>query len=240
MLEHDPVARRLIAAALGDVVDRTVREHVAGITQEPDLTAHISQALENKLDGPLISGYHVRIVAQVIPSDGPGALESLIGADLYVGIEVREGDEQDTKGFLVQAKLKRNLDSAGRQKLRNDCRKLLNRTEASFVWLYGPNGVRVLNAQRVRDSLENPLSLPARRTRTLFARTLECPEGDRALGLPDVRGRAQMRSALGTLLEGLRIAQAVAISIVRPSARRPSEHRRSRRRQAQASRHRSG
>ena len=60
MLEHDPVARRLIAAALGEVVDRTVRTHVAGITQEPALTARTGQALEHELDGRIILGRRTR------------------------------------------------------------------------------------------------------------------------------------------------------------------------------------
>jgi len=217
MLEHNPVARRLIAEALGNVVDRTVRKHVAGITQEPALTARIGQALENELDGRPILGYRLRIFTQDIPDRGTGSLERYIGGDLYV--EVGEGAWRESKGFLVQAKFERNLirHSAERQALREDCEDMLDRTTASYVWLYSDNRVRVLKAQQVRDSPEDPQSLPARRASTLFDRTLECREGARALGLPDVQGdEAHMRSALGTLLEGLRHPppMAVGVSIV--------------------------
>jgi hypothetical protein len=133
MLEHDPLTRRLIAAALGWVVDRTVREHVAGITQEAPLTARIGQALETELDGRTILRHRVRIVTQDIPDRGAHGLEGEIGADLYVGIEVQEGENRETKGFLVQAKLRRKLRHSA--DLRGDCQDMLSRTSASYVWL---------------------------------------------------------------------------------------------------------
>jgi hypothetical protein len=216
MLDDDPLARKQIAIALGTIVDCTVREHIAGITQEPPLTARIGQALQAaSADGRINVGRHrVRIITQDIPDRGPHALERDIGADLYVGIEVGEGKSRETKGFLVQAKLSRNLRNTA--DLLDECRDMLQRTRASYVWLYSDKGVRVLKAKQIRDfARTGPEDLPARKASTLFARTLECREGARVLGLPDARDPARMRSAIGIMLEELRAAQGVAISIDR-------------------------
>jgi hypothetical protein len=197
MLNDDPLARQSIAAELGRVADDTVKEHIAGITQEPLLTARIGQALEHWSTDRIISGRHVRIITQDIPDRGRRALERDIGADVYVGIEVREKNKRESKGFLVQAKLRRNLrDSAGHRDLWRECRGMLDRTASSYVWLYDRNGIGVLNAQQVRyppgDRFED---LPTRTATTLFDGTLRCHEGAQELGLPAIEGGpARMRS----------------------------------------------
>lgn len=143
-------------------------------------------------------------------------MERDIGADLYVGIQVGEGGDRETKGFLVQAKLRRNLKGgAERRDLVEDCGGMLRRTEASYVWVYDDRGVRVLKAKQVHDADGRLGDLRARRASTLFARTLECHEGARELGLPHLRGLARMRSAVGNMLEELRAVQGIAISIDR-------------------------
>jgi hypothetical protein len=142
-------------------------------------------------------------------------MERDTGADLYVGIEVQANGMRETKGFLVQAKFQRNLRSfAERHVLSRQCRDMSDRTDAGYVWLYDHNRVRVLRAQQVLDSPDDQFqNLHARRASTLFTRTLECSEGARELGLPNVQGRAQMRSELGVLLQDLRAARGVAVSI---------------------------
>jgi hypothetical protein len=71
MLDHDPIARKLIAMALGGAVDRTVRDHFSGITQEPALTARIGHALETEFDNKPILDFNVRVFTQDIPDHGP-------------------------------------------------------------------------------------------------------------------------------------------------------------------------
>lgn len=214
MLGHDPIARDLIASALGKTIDKAVREHVAGITQEAPLTARIGQILENELNDKEILGNHIRIMTQDIPDRGQGALEKDIGADLYVGIEVvGKSGRRESKGFLVQAKMQRNLNRAEGE-LREACEKLLGITDASYVFVYGDGGVRVLNARPVFQDKQTRLrDMSARRVTTLFKRTLECTEGDFGLGLPTVKGVARARAALADKLKDLRIKQAIEVKI---------------------------
>lgn len=216
MLDNDPIARDLIAAALGKTIDRAVREHIAGITQEAPLTARIGQMLESELNGKDILGNQIRIVTQDIPDRGPGALEKDIGADLYVGIEVyRPGGVRATKGFLVQAKLQHNLNRAvGEKELRGSCKQLFDITEASYVFVYGRGGVRVVDAKTlVEDTKTQPRDMKTRRVATLFKRTLECTEGDVGLGLPDVKGAARTRRVLSEKLKDLRVKRAIEVTI---------------------------
>ncbi|GAA5628243.1 hypothetical protein Brsp05_03539 [Brucella sp. NBRC 12953] len=214
MLGHDPIARDLIASALGKTIDAAVREHIAGLTQEAPLTARIGQMLESELNGKDILGNHIRIMTQDIPDRGQGALEKDIGADLYVGIEVvGGGGRRESKGFLVQAKLQRNLNRAEGE-LRDACAKLLGITDASYVFVYGTGGVRVLNAKTVfEDTQMRVRDMSARRVTTLFKRTLECTEGDFGLGLPRAKGLAQARGALADKLKALRVERAIEVKI---------------------------
>jgi hypothetical protein len=216
MLDHDPIARDLIAAALGKTIDRAVREHIAGMTQEAPLTARIGQMLESELNGKDILGNQIRILTQDIPDRGPRALEKDIGADLYVGIEVSgPGGRRETKGFLVQAKLSRNLNRTSEEKeLRDACKRLSDVTDASYVFVYGESGVRVVNAKKLVEDLgTRPRDMKTRRITTLFKRTLECTEGDVGLGLPQVRGAVRARSALSDKLRELRVERAVEVII---------------------------
>lgn len=216
MLVVDPIARNLMAHALGRAVDKAVREHLSGISQEPQITSRIGQTLEETMDGKSILDHQVRIITQDIPDRGSKSLEKAIGADLYVGISVSAGSKEQTKGFLTQAKISNNLKTqTDFDDLEDDCGDMLKRSNASYVWLYEKSGVRVINADRVlnRGSL-SPTNLTRRRASTVFARTLECTEGDFDLGLPLVRGtRKKQRAALGEMLEGLRVPKGVGVLI---------------------------
>ena len=216
MLEDDPIARDLIARALGRAVDQGVREHLFGISQEPQITSRIGQKLEEALDGESILGHRIRVITQDIPDRGPKSLEKPIGADLYVGISVSSGGKRQTKGFLTQAKISDKLKTQSDfDDLDNDCRDMLKRSNASYVWLYEKSGVRVINAEEMlKRGLQSPTKLKRRRASTVFARTLECTEGDFGLGLPSVRGtRKKLRAALGEMLEELRIPKGVGVLI---------------------------
>ncbi|GAB5460210.1 hypothetical protein [Hoeflea alexandrii] len=212
----DPTARDLIAAALGKTIDRAVREHIGGITQEAPLTARIGQMLEIELNGKDILGNHIRIITQDIPDRGRGALEKDIGADLYVGVEVSgPGRRRKTKGFLVQAKLRDKLSGTSDEKLlRDSCKRLSGITEASYVFIYGPSGVGVINATKlVEDSRTRPRDMKTRRVTTLLKKTLECSEGDVDLGLPNNRRAGRTRRALSDRLKGLKVERAVEVII---------------------------
>jgi hypothetical protein len=216
VLDDDPIARDLIAKALGKATDQGVREHLTGISQEPHITSRIGQSLENTLNGKIVLGHRIQIMTQDIPDRGPGSLEKAIGADLYVGISVSSGGKRESKGFLVQAKIGRKLKSkSDYDALEEDCEDMLQRSDASYLWLYEANGVRVVNAKEVLNrGSRSPNELLRRRASTVFTRTLECSEGDFSLGLPSVAGtQKKHRTALGEMLEELRVAKGLSVLI---------------------------
>jgi len=213
MLSGSPVERDAIAVILGKVADKTVRDHIGGMTQEAPLTARIGQTLETALNNERVLGYRIRVVTQDIPDRGRGALEKQLGADLYIGIEVIEGKHRQSKGLLIQSKLREKLNSTQRDALRGACKDMLNSSNASYVWIYAENGIRVFEASEVAGLHYRTFDdLTARRTTTLFKRTLECSEGDVSLGLPYVPS-SQMRSALEVMLKERRIRHGVAVTI---------------------------
>lgn len=213
MLDHDPAARDLIARLLGRTVDNTVRDHLAGISQEPSITSRIGQSLETELANKSVLGHRIRILTQDIPDRGSKSLEKPLGADLYVGISVNSSGIRQTKGFLVQAKISDKLVRIS--DLDKDCEEMLRRSAASYVWLYEKSGVRIVNAQDVvKRGIKSPKMLTRRRASTVFARTLECTEGDFEIGLPSVRGTKKApRTALGEMLEELRVPQGVGVLV---------------------------
>lgn len=213
LLDNDPAARDLIARLLGRTVDKTVKDHLAGISQEPSITSRIGQGLEAELANKSVLGHRIRILTQDIPDRGSKSLEKPLGADLYVGISVSSHGIRQTKGFLVQAKISDKLVSSS--DLDEDCAEMLRRSAASYVWLYEKSGVRVVNAQDVlKRGEKSPKVLKRRRASTVFARTFECTEGDFHIGLPSVRGtKKPPRVALGEMLEELRVPQGVGVLV---------------------------
>lgn len=195
----------MIAAALGSVADEVCSDHFDGLTQEPQITSRIGQALETSLDGKPIENYTVRVITQDFPDRGRASLESKSGADLYVGIEVTSGDRTTSKGFLVQAKLAGERPS----RLEEQCRKMLARSEASYVWVYGPNGVRAVPARRVLR--EPPLQVfRGSPLNILFGQVLECSAGDPEIGVPSL---PSARKALAGMLEELSVGEGILVRV---------------------------
>ena len=83
------------------------------------------------------------------------------------------------------------------------------RTDAAFVWVYTPKGVRVINADDVLKRSKRNL-LGGRRLDQLFAGTLACTEGDEHIGIP--AGRLAQGN-IGSMLKDLRAEQKIAIDI---------------------------
>ena len=161
-----------------------------------------------------VSGVRLRIVTQDISDRGSKALEKPLGADIYIGIEDLTGPARETKGLLVQAKMRKYLHSMS---LKEDCEKMLRRSKASYVWVYDERGLKVLDAQQiVGDPDHLSPNTKQRLPSTLFSRVLKCVEGDRALGLPDVSGNPkEQRHALARQLENLRIPRVISFSLLR-------------------------
>jgi hypothetical protein len=104
-------------------------------------------------------------------------LEGKVGADAYISVAViGEDGDNVSKGMLAQAKWDHTTKDA---KLPEQISKMRERTDSSYVWVFGPQGVLCLPA----GEYFHPG--PSRKSRTigsLIANGLRCEEGDRSVG----------------------------------------------------------
>jgi hypothetical protein len=108
-----------------------------------------------------------------------------------------------SKGFLAQAKLVRNGSSGDLKELREQCKKMLNLSPDSFVFLYGQSGVRVVPAISVVGSKVDPLQLYSRSAQRFFEEHFECFIGD-----------GNIQSATPATLDALQVRRAILIRAV--------------------------
>lgn len=198
--------RDVISEAFRSVIDEVVVEHYGALTQEHQLSSRIGQALENKLNGERFLGAGLSIITQDMPDKGKGALEKKTGTDMFIGVSV-EG--QFDKGFLVQSKWLHNADP----KLTQQCQRMLDITAASFVWLYGPKGVRVQSADKIVEGLTHTRHQErswSQNPAKLMGDVLACRRGDHSLGIAAGPNR---RARLTSMLEEIEAGTAVSISV---------------------------
>lgn len=207
--------RDTIAAILRSVIDQAVSEHFEALTQEHQLTSRIAGLLEKELQNMRVLHRRVRVVTQEFPDKGPGSLEKPTGIDLYIGI-MDNSNNGFSKGIFVQAKW-REVTRTPKQmeELRGQCQRMLDLSDQSYVWLYGPDGADAVRAQEVvQQPGTRPEQLLSRKTDDIFRRILECTEGDPNWGLDRVMVRdVGRRAAVGTMMEELRIRTAVGVVI---------------------------
>ncbi|RUW85011.1 hypothetical protein [Mesorhizobium sp. M1E.F.Ca.ET.063.01.1.1] len=209
--------RDIIASAMRSVIDEQVSEHFNARTQEHQLTSRIAGVMEKELSVYTILGRRMTVLTQEFPDKGKGSLEKPTGIDLYISIA--DTDENGfSKGIFVQAKWKEiGRKSKSLVTLGNQCKEMLARSTASYVWLYAPDGVEVVRAQEVVDQPGvPPESLRSRRADDLFSRILECPEGDRAWGVPAGLEQNERRPWISRMMEELRIRRAIDVTIGGP------------------------
>ncbi len=211
MRKRHSMFRDLIAEAIRSVVDEVVKEHFDALTQEHQLTSRICGALEAHLRHATFGPYNVQVVLQEMPDKGPGTLEKLTGVDLYIGVRVDEGSPV-SKGLFVQSKWKESGRSAKDIKaLVNQCHEIDERTDAGYVWLYGPDGVDVVPAKEVVANPKTaPEKLSSRRINEVMRQVLDCFEGDRRYGLPE---GVPARKGLAIMLEQFGARQGVAVEV---------------------------
>jgi hypothetical protein len=206
--------RELIATALREVADSVCRDHCGGITQEPQITSRIGQALEQRLMGSDFNGYTVEVLTQDFPDRGPRALEHLVGADLYVGVRVvMAGQVELSKGMLAQAKKGPWLSPQDSFFLVEQCKKMLALSPSSYVWVYTPDGIGVVDAEKVVERESRNLT-NRRRLDEALSEMLACNEGDPNIGLP---AGPDIRQQVGAMLRdlGVRVRTGISVSIGR-------------------------
>jgi len=204
-------ARDMIAARLQSVANQTCQEDIK--LQEHQITSRIGKALELELRRRNILGHRIRVITHDLPDKGRRSLEKPIGADLYVGFELVGGGESRSKGILVQAKKAKSMDAGQVKRLKGQCRDMLGKTDAAYVWTYSENGIISQEAESF-DRL-GPL---ARRTgpADVFASILECTKGDPKLGLPPTSDVAEAREQLHGKLKDLAVGTGIFALLERP------------------------
>lgn len=210
-------SRRQIMESLGGAVDDLVKdlysEIVGGVStvQEAEITSRLVQRLEDRLDNSEAGGYIFRVIGQSVPDRGPNSMEKLFGADLYLSISL-DGPDGFDKGLFIQAKYDRNID---RGDLRDACdrmQKLVGK-EGAYVWIYRPDGVRVLSSHQVHQMKHNDLSDVTPRSVEGFAgRILDCYAGSRAWGVASGGNR---RAALSDKLREARASNLLDVKLKR-------------------------
>ena len=210
-----------IQEAVDNVVSMVVGGHYDALTQEPQLTAKIAGAIELTLDQMDLGDLNVKVAVRDFPPQGPGALEGKVGADVYISVAVIGEDRNDvSKGMLAQAKWDHTIKDA---KLPEQIGKMMERSESSYVWVFGPHGVTCLPAGKYFDP--NPAEEAGQSVGSLIANGLRCEEGDRRIGRDLTK---PLITSLNEIMQDLGVNTAVSFTI-REGSRRLRLYRRKRR-----------
>ena len=179
-------AKRL-SERMQQAADRTVRSREDDwIAQEPHFTDRMLARFEDAVNE--FEGDGVRWNARTLTDRGPGAEESRLGADFLGVFEATTSGLTFAKGFLSQAKSLENgalIATSEHNRLRQQCRRMLERTPDSFVFLYGSAGVRVVSALAVHSSDQRALDeLGTKSVTDFFFDHFQCFIGDASLAAP--------------------------------------------------------
>jgi hypothetical protein len=146
---------------LGRLVDKAAEQTLARCregtrTEEPEITSTFMTLVESELNGRNLGG--VRVTTIIYKSRSRGQGEKLVGADFANLLDIRFQDFRVQKAFLGQAKRIPGGRDPDRQLLsdRNleaQCRKMLDITPASFVFVYTQDEVTVVPAVDVYSLL---------------------------------------------------------------------------------------
>jgi hypothetical protein len=205
-----------------DAISTLLEDHYKGLTQEPQLTAKVAQVIEHAIDGADVGDLNIEVKVRDFPAQGTGALERRVGADIYISVAIIPEDKKDvSKGMLAQAKWD---DTAADRKLPRQIGDMMDRTESSYVWVYGPNGVTCYPAG---DYLNPTEESAGQSVGSLIANGLRCEEGDRDIGRDLTKPTV---TSLREAMEELGVRRGMAFTI-REGKRRRRFYRRSKRRE---------
>lgn len=200
MLIRYRVVRKAAAtiAAASDSAVEALRE--GRVEQEPAMTDRMLGAIEQALRGATIGG--IRWEAKTLTDRGQGAQEREYGADFLGVVSIDLADYSVSKGFLAQAKIRSRLRRADTEGLKAQCKRMLEASAVSFVFLYSDNGITIVPAISVVAANGFVDELYSRSMQRFFEDHLECFIGDRAINSPTpatlaaLRERREARSAL--------------------------------------------
>jgi|688.fasta_scaffold368738_2 hypothetical protein len=166
------------------------------VEQEPALTDRLLARMENVLDGKRLAG--VRWTVKTLTDRGLGSQESVFGADFMAALELSVGEHHVRKGFLVQSKLvepSQNFSKAEFDRLKDQCKKMLDFSPASFVFLYSKESdIVVVSAKDILKSPNcNPHKLTSQSMVTFYRKHFECSIGDRGIHRANPQGLEELR-----------------------------------------------
>lgn len=194
-------AVREAATCIANAINHSVRALKDGrVEHEPAMTDRMLGAIEESLTNYCVKGICWR--AKTLTDRGRGSQESKYGADFMGVLDINLPEFTVSKGFLAQAKLIRNGSAGNLKELKRQCEKMLELSCDSFVFLYGPNGVRVVPALAIVGTTVEPLQLYNRSAQRFFEEHLQCFIGDRNIKCPTpqtldaLRTRFETRSAI--------------------------------------------
>jgi hypothetical protein len=170
MFRNKPIEAALIDA-VNDAERATVEAYNAGrIEHEPSITdrflGHLEYAIAGiylrKIDVPTLDGRSLVFRAKTLTSTVRNGQENLHGADFLAVFHLDLPGYRVSKGFLVQSKrLKEGQKLSGRDldRLKTQCRTMLDRSPVAYVWLYSSKGIRVVSAIDVLAADITPLDI---------------------------------------------------------------------------------
>jgi hypothetical protein len=210
-----------IQGLVDDIVSKVVQKHYEALTQEPQLTAKVAEAIELTLDEIHFGDLSAKVLVRDFPPQGPGALEGKVGADVYISTAVIGEDGEDvSKGMLAQAKW--DYTSTDPNLLEQEA-KMLDRTHSSYVWVYGPNGASSLPAGAARAAK----MVRSQTIGSQIANSLRCKEGDQSIGRDLTK---PLITSMNEIMQELGVNTALSFTI-REGRRRLQFYRRRRRKQ---------
>jgi hypothetical protein len=177
------------------------------VTQEPAFTSRLAQEIESELRRHPINKGNLRleVATQDLGDRGRGALEKVVGADLYISLARRDLKPPVSKGMLMQAKW--DLTAKDR-KLPSQMTEMMARTDDAYVWFYGPSAV---NCAKARDVMKVGVPFQSFTVGELIVNGLRCTAGDGRIGRNLALPRAQaMRNQLSALKTPIGLSLAVA------------------------------
>jgi hypothetical protein len=185
--QFSPEEERLLTR-LEKVIDKVAgdvsKELIAEGVEEPDISARVAQAIQTELEHHRLTTRTMaaEVSAHSTTSRGKRSTEARAGIDLYLSILRYDDGKPFSKGILIQSKLGKTL-RRDHKRLRNQCNRMIYRTDESFVLVFDEHGAHVIPAKRATYP---ELPLDFRREKfslgKLIADGLRCQFGDRRWG----------------------------------------------------------
>jgi hypothetical protein len=128
---------------------------------------------------------------------GPGAPEKQFGADVIGVFQASVPNYRVGKGFLAQGKMLEydtSFDKEEFERLQEQCRRMLDISSHSYVFVCGKHGIRVVPALSIVSTRErNPWELHGRSVKGFYTEHFRSFIGDAAISVSDATAIQQLK-----------------------------------------------